>query len=205
VKNPDTTFDVQYGLGTMSGGAGEWEWFGHSGGLLGYVSRTIVLPKQDLAISLLVNSVDGLAWPWLDGIISILRAWAKRGAAADAVRGWQGRWWSAWGCVDLLPMGDRVLVAVPALFDPVGDAQEIEVTGPDTGKVVRADGFGNYGESVRLVRDASGTVTEYWLMGTRLVPEAVLAEELQSRYGVTAPVDKPVGDGLTAALRAAGR
>jgi CubicO group peptidase (beta-lactamase class C family) len=38
-KNPDTAFATTYGLGIVSGALGDWKWFGHSGGLLGYVSR----------------------------------------------------------------------------------------------------------------------------------------------------------------------
>jgi CubicO group peptidase (beta-lactamase class C family) len=183
--NPDTAFERHYGLGIISGKLGDWEWFGHSGGLLGYVSRSCVVPKQDLSISLLANSVDSPTWLWLDGILHILQAWAKRGAASAEVRGWDGRWWSAWGCVDLLPMGDRVLMAVPALLNPVGEAAEIEVIGPDSGKVVRADGYGHYGETVRRVRNDAGETVEFWMMGSQLVPEAVLADDLTRRYGGT--------------------
>jgi CubicO group peptidase (beta-lactamase class C family) len=181
--NPSIGFDVRYGLGTMSGTLGGWSWFGHSGGLLGYISRTCVVPEQDVAISVLVNCVDGLAWPWVDGILHILRSYKKRGGASETLRDWTGRWWSPWGCVDLLPQGDRVLVAMPALLNPIGDAQEIEVTGPDVGRIVVADGFGNYHEPVRLVRNEAGTVAEYWVNGTRLAPEAVVVEEVTELYG----------------------
>jgi CubicO group peptidase (beta-lactamase class C family) len=180
--NPDTSFDVRYGLGTMSGKLGGWSWFGHSGGLLGYVSRTCVVPDQDLTVSLLVNGVDGLSWVWVDGILQILRSWKERGAAAEPIRDWTGSWWSPWGRIDLLPQGNRVLVAVPALFNPVGDVQEIEVTGPDAGRIVVSDGFGNYHEPVRLVRNAAGDVVECWVGGTRLAPEAVVADEMAALY-----------------------
>jgi CubicO group peptidase (beta-lactamase class C family) len=180
--NPDTSFDVRYGLGTISGKLGGWSWFGHSGGLLGYISRTCVVPEQDLTISLLVNSVDGLSWIWVDGILHILRSWAKRGTSDESLRDWKGRWWSPWGAIDLLPQGNRVLVAVPALFNPVGDVQEIDVTGPDAGRIVWSDGFGNYHEPVKLVRNGAGDVVEYWVGGTRLAPEAVVAAEMTELY-----------------------
>jgi CubicO group peptidase (beta-lactamase class C family) len=181
-KNPHVPFELNYGLGTMSGTLGGWEWFGHSGGLLGYISRTCVVPQQDLSISLLVNSVDALSWMWLDGILHILWSWAKRGAAAEAARDWTGRWWSPWGCLDLLPQGDRVLVAVPGFLNPVADAQEIEVTGLDEGRIVAADGFGNYHEPVRLVRDEAGEVIEFWIGGSRLAREEVISAEMAAAY-----------------------
>jgi CubicO group peptidase (beta-lactamase class C family) len=180
--NPDTSFDVRYGLGTMSGKLGTWAWFGHSGGLLGYISRTCVVPEQDLTISLLVNSVDGLSWPWVDGILHILRSWEKRGAAEASLRDWTGRWWNPWGPIDLLPQGNRVLIAAPALLNPVGDVQEIEVTGADAGIIVTSDGFGNYREPVKLVRNESGAVVEFWIGGTRLAQEVVVSEQMTALY-----------------------
>jgi CubicO group peptidase (beta-lactamase class C family) len=180
--NPHASFALRYGLGTMSGTLGDWEWFGHSGGLLGYISRTCVLPEQGISISLLVNSVDAMSWIWVDGIVHILRSWKKRGPATQPLRDWTGRWWNAWGCVDLLPQGDRVVIAAPGLVNPVADAQEIAVTGVDTGRVVAADGFGNYHEPVRLVRSETGAVIEFWIGGTRLAREEVMAAELAAQF-----------------------
>ena len=180
--NPHASFEMRYGLGTMSGTLGDWQWFGHSGGLLGYVSRTCVIPEQGLSISLLVNSVDALSWVWMDGVVHILRSWAKRGAATEEVRDWVGSWWNPWGRLDLLPQGNRVLIAMPGLLNPVADAQEIEVIAKDSGRIVAADGFGNYREPVKLVRNEAGKAVEFWIGGTRLAHEDVVAAEMTTQY-----------------------
>jgi hypothetical protein len=130
-KNPDAALVTAYGLGTSSGTLGDWNWFGHAGGLLGYISRTAVVPERNMAISVLTNVSNGLAWSWLDGILHVARALAQRGKPTEGVLGWTGRWWNAWGALDLLPAGDRVLVAAPGFLNPVIDAAEIEVTGPN--------------------------------------------------------------------------
>jgi hypothetical protein len=130
-KNPDATLVTTYGLGTSSGALGDWNWFGHAGGLLGYISRTAVVPERNLAISVLTNVSNGLAWPWLDGMLHVARALAQKGKPAEDVLGWTGRWWNAWGALDLLPAGNRVLIATPGFLNPVMDAAEIEVTGPN--------------------------------------------------------------------------
>ena len=83
-RDPHSDLERYYGLGTISGTSDGWDWFGHSGGLQGYISRTCVLPAQDLAISVLTNAVDGFAHPWLDGIIHILQA--SRGTARQRGR-----------------------------------------------------------------------------------------------------------------------
>jgi len=74
--DPWSAAPLRYGLGTISGVYDGWDWFGHSGGFLGYVSRTAVVPDQRLAVSCLANSADGWAQGWSDGALSILKRFA---------------------------------------------------------------------------------------------------------------------------------
>jgi CubicO group peptidase (beta-lactamase class C family) len=180
---PHSSLDRDYGLGIISGRVGDWEWFGHSGGFQGYITRTAALPGQDLTISVLTNAADGLAHPWLDGTVHILRCFARNGAPSRRTSGWTGRWWTVWGAVDLLPAGDKVFVAAPALLNPLLDASELAVTGRDAGRIALAGGFASHGEPVRRVRNKAGKIVELWLAGGKLVPEAKLAKEMEARYG----------------------
>ena len=182
-RSPYASLEGYYGLGIISGNVAGWEWFGHSGGFQGYISKTSVIPARDLSISVLTNSVDGQAGFWLEGIIHILRTFETSGAPTRRVRDWGGRWWSLWGTTDLVAMGNRVIAAIPNGFNPFLDAPEIEVTGRDTGRIVWAPGYGSHGEPVRRVRNKAGTVTDIWLGGSNLKPEKVLAAEIERRYG----------------------
>lgn len=172
-----------YGLGTISGGDGDWSWFGHAGGFQGFITRTAILPRQDLTISVLTNAIDGLAHPWLDGILHILKRFSEDGAPSGAARDWTGRWWTIWGCGDLVPVAGKVLVANPALFTPFLDAGEIAIEAPDLGRIVRASGFNSPGEPARLLRDDEGAVASVWLGGGHLVTEEALRGEMTARYG----------------------
>jgi CubicO group peptidase (beta-lactamase class C family) len=183
-RNPDTGVELWYGLGTVSGSSGPWSWFGHSGRFQGYVSRSCVVPGEELSVSVLVNAGDGLADLWAEGVLQVLRAARGRGAPAAALRDWRGRWWSIGGAVDLLPLGERVVIATPAFSNPMLDASEIEVTGPDEGRIALAPGFGSQGERVRLVRDAAGVPVEFWIGGMRLRPEAALKAEMERSAAV---------------------
>ena len=147
--------------------------------------RSAVIPSCELTIVVLTNASDGLAWFWLDGAMHILRAFAKHGAPTKRVRDWSGRWWTANGAADLVPMGDRVLVGGSAMGNPFMDATEIEVTGRDSGRIVQAAGYASYGQAVRRTRSKSGKITEVWLGGTRFRPEKVVAAEMERRYGNT--------------------
>ena len=180
---PHSAVDREYGLGISSGRIGDWEYFGHGGGFQGFITRTSVLPAQDLTLAVLTNAIDGQAHPWLEGAVHILRCFAKRGAPSRRLRDWTGRWWNLWGVSDLVPVGDRVLVANPEAGDPFADASEIEVQGRDQGRIALANGFASHGEQVRLHRNKKGAVTEVELAGSRLLPEAKLAAEMQVRYG----------------------
>src|SRR6185436_2828337 len=187
-RNQHSSLERYYGLGTISGSLGGWEWFGHSGGLQGYITRTCVIPEHDLAVAVLTNAIDGWAGIWVDGAMHILRAFSRHGAPSRKVRDWSGRWWSVWGAVDLVPMGNKVLVVGPGFINPIGDAGELEITTRDQGRFAVADGYSSYGEPVRRVRNRAGKVTEVWLAASKMLPEAKIAKEMQARYGTSVAV-----------------
>jgi CubicO group peptidase (beta-lactamase class C family) len=169
-RDPHSSIERYYGLGIISGALAGWRWFGHSGGLQGYITRTVVLPGE-IAVSVLTNSIDGLAHLWLDGAIHVLRIFERHGAPARQVPAWNGRWWTMWNAVDLVPVRGMVLVAMPALFNPFMDAAKIR-----HGRIALAGGFASHGEPARLGRK------ELWLGGARYVQETALARELAARY-----------------------
>jgi CubicO group peptidase (beta-lactamase class C family) len=181
-RNPHSSLEGYYGLGIVSATIQGWDWFGHSGGLQGYISRTCVLPRQELTIAVLTNATDGWAGFWSDGVMHILRAFSARGAPTRRVRDWTGRWWSTWGALDLVPMGDIVLGANPHMGNPFADATELQVTGRDKAQISLANGYQSHGEMVRRVRGRSGSVTELWWGAGKLQPEARVAAEMRRRY-----------------------
>jgi CubicO group peptidase (beta-lactamase class C family) len=182
-RYPHSSLERYYGLGIISGKAAEWDWFGHGGAFQGFASRTVALPEPALAVSVLTNAGDGPADRWLDGATHILACFAKRGVPIGEVRDWTGRWWTTWGAIDLLPMGEKVIVATPSLPNPFTDASEISPCGIDCGRICLAPGSGRHGEAVRRVRGSDGNIDELWLGGVRFLPEADFADELSRRYG----------------------
>jgi CubicO group peptidase (beta-lactamase class C family) len=182
-RNPHASLEGYYGLGTMSGTIGGWDWFGHSGGLQGYVSRTVTIPAQRLTVSIMSNSNDGWAGLWVDGAVNILRTFAQNGAPGRRTAGWKGRWWSAGGALDLVPMGDKVMVGAPGMINPFLDTSEIHLTGRDSGRVALANGYASHGEPVRRVRTGTGRVREIWIGAGRMVSKATAVAELERRFG----------------------
>ena len=177
-----STLESYYGLGTMIGKIGDWEWVGHSGGFQGCVSRTVMLPGRDLTVSVLTNAIDGGATPWSEGAVQILRSFSTRGAPSAETADWTGRWWSLWGAIDLVPASDHVVVATPSFTNPFSGASEIKVAGDDGGWINLAGGFGSHGEGAHLVRDRKGRVREVWIAGTKFQSEARAKAELKRQY-----------------------
>lgn len=186
-RDPYAAVERWYGLGTISGSVADFDWFGHSGGFQGTITRTACVPAKGLTISVLTNAGDGLAHVWLDGALHIVRAYEKNGAPSRSAAPWHGRWWGLWGALDLLPMDGKVLVSNPALANPMMDATEITPQGRDRdgvlhGHIELAGGFASHGESARLAHDAKGRPQEFWLAGSKLLSEARAAKELQAKY-----------------------
>jgi CubicO group peptidase (beta-lactamase class C family) len=179
---PQVIEEAYYGFGLMSGQTAGWDWFGHGGGFQGYISKTCVIPACEVSITILTNSIDGWAAFWANGAMHILRAFRMHGAPNRRVRDWSGRWWTLWGAVDLVPMGNRVMAGNPHLINPFLDAAEIEVTGRDKGRIASAAGYASHGEGVRRSRNKAGHVTDIWLAGANVKREKALAAEMERRY-----------------------
>lgn len=171
-----------YGLGIITGSAAGWDWFGHSGGFQGYLTRTAIVPAHGLAVSLLTNAADAVPQLWSDGVLHILATFKKHGAPERKLKDWTGRWWSSWGATDLVPMGDKVMLALPGLATPFLKVGELTVTGKDKARISQSGSYGNYSEPAALLRDAKGRIAKVRLGSGRLVSEVALAAEMKGRY-----------------------
>lgn len=180
---PDMSEPRFYGLGTNQGTTGKWSWFGHGGGFQGVLSHTVMVPEAALAVSVACNSLDSVPSSITEGALRILQAFAEHGAPTAKTAPWAGRFWGMWSAVDLVPMGDRVMVALPGQVNPFLDVQQLSVTGPDTARISKATGFGSFGQQASLVRDRAGAIAEVKLGGGTLKPAAVLAAEVRKRRG----------------------
>jgi D-alanyl-D-alanine carboxypeptidase len=88
-------------------------------------------------------------------------------------------------------MGNKVMVGNPGLAQPLLDASEIQPGRRDRagvlhGEITLAGGFVNHGEAARIEHDGRGRAKAFWFGGTRLLPEAQVAKELERRYGGSA-------------------
>lgn len=172
-----------YGYGLQSGGLAGWNHIGHGGALLGYLSRTITVLETGITVSVLANSADAWSAAWAEGAVNVMRTLATNGPRSRKVRGWAGRWWSEWGCYDLVPAGNKVLVAGPGFVNPFFDHGAFELTGRDKGKITVSSGYGAFGEPVRRTRNKAGRVVEMHIGGGTAVSEAKNSANLLRLFG----------------------
>jgi D-alanyl-D-alanine carboxypeptidase len=182
VRDAHSQLERYYGLGTMVSPVGPWSHFGHLGSWPGTLSRTAVVPEHDLAVSVLVNAVDGAAIAWVDGILHIIRTLQAHGGPDATSADWTGRFWTLWGPTDLVPVGGgKVLAALPALAMPFFDASVLQIQGPDHGLVLQAHAYAAHGETARRERDATGAIQAVWIGGGKLVRGDALNAEVRAR------------------------
>jgi CubicO group peptidase (beta-lactamase class C family) len=183
LRNLHSSAEIYYGLGVVNGKTDGWDWFGHTGGLHGYVSRTRMFPRQDLTICVLANSLDAWAEQWIAGTIHVLQEFKRRNGPTKKVKDWTDRWWGLWGAIDLVPMGDAVLVANPHVARPFLDASRLQVTGRDKARITASSGFLYFAEGARRTRNEAGEVSELWLGGDKFLPQKMRALEIAAQLG----------------------
>ena len=178
-----SSLESHYGYGTMVSGPGPREWYGHTGGLQGFVSRTSRFNAANFTVTVLCNALDGPAYLWVDSIMSVLSAFQQHGAPAKLEADWAGRWWSLWGANDIVPMGKTVFLVDPAMNPPFnGFNMELFIKSKDTGLIEKTSSYASPGQSVHRVRDRKGKPTELWLGGSKLVLKDAMLAEVTQRY-----------------------
>lgn len=161
-----------YGLGTICMDIDGQAVFGHAGAFPGFISRTSVIEKSGLSVSIVTNAIDGMANAWVEGVISIFGLFAEIGKPKASVADWDARFWTIWGACDLVPAGDKVLIADPSALRPFADRGEVTVADRLSGYISRSNGFGSYGEPVHRELSPTGVMTRLMLGGNELLPDA---------------------------------
>ncbi|CAN5712551.1 hypothetical protein BH11ACT8_BH11ACT8_12140 [soil metagenome] len=157
-----------YGLGLIVEKVAKRSVFGHSGGYPGHITRSFVDPADGIAVSVLTNAVDGPAQELSTGILALLDA-ALTTPARRPLGGtppplgdtssFEGRFATAWGVLDIVRLGDRLVAPSPGGPDPVAGLDSLEVVDDSTLRVTDGDGFGSVGELIRYERDPAGVTT----------------------------------------------
>ncbi|MFC3077780.1 serine hydrolase domain-containing protein [Phenylobacterium terrae] len=179
----DSALGRAYGLGVHVGETAGWSYFGHVGRFQGVVTRVLTLPETGLSLAVIANAIDGPAVSWIEGAVRILRRFHDEGAPAGYARDWTSRWWSLWGPLDVVALGDKVLAYNPAEPTPFAEAIEITLQGPDSGVVSRAPVMDRYGEPVARRVGQGGRPSLLRIGSAAFGDEAAAAQRIRAQYG----------------------
>jgi CubicO group peptidase (beta-lactamase class C family) len=178
--------DEQYGLGLVVTCIGERRMVGHGGAFPGFSSRTLIDPRDQLVVVVLVNSCgpDGLAAPMAASIVKIINfalQQAPRGSAE--LERFTGRFVNLWGVSDVAAFGNRLVLLHPDLDDPVQRVTDLEVLDGDTLRMTSTNGYGSPGETVRYERDGDGQIQRVRIGGSSTYPLEVYRARLAAPVG----------------------
>lgn len=150
-----------YGLGFSISRVGERRLIGHGGGYPGHITRTLFDPDAKLAVSALTNAIDGPAEEIAAGIVKLVDLAAEPAAepvTADAAAPFCGRYASLWHVIDIVHLGDRLVLLSPTAGDPTAMVGELAVVDDDTLMVEDINGYASVGEPITFERDDTGAV-----------------------------------------------
>jgi CubicO group peptidase (beta-lactamase class C family) len=169
--------ETHYGLGFAIQTIGDRKIVGHGGGFPGQSTNTLIDPVDRLVVVVLinVNEATANAAPLAIGVVKILDFAQKQTRVTEAPawprETFTGRFFNTWGAMDIVAFGDALMAAGPDADDPVQRVTTLQAVDADTLRMTSANGYGSPGETIRYVRDASGTPTAIVAGGLTMYPE----------------------------------
>jgi len=135
-----------YCYGLMKDKVGENMLFGHSGGYPGFITKTLVCPQSQLAVSVCFNTLDPNL-SVLRGIFDVLKLFMNRGEKNPLVK-YEGRFYNLWETADILAGKGKLIVISPTAYSPLEEYSELTPLKGDKFKITKQDGYGSWGETV---------------------------------------------------------
>lgn len=185
VDGPQTR---HYALGFNVAEVGGRRLIGHGGGFPGFITYTCIDPVDQLVVSVLTNAIDGPAEALASGVVELINRANKAARQpsdapipADVDLGrFTGRFFSLWGAIDIVKLGDQLVALTPDMLAPTLDVTELEVVDDETLRITEAAGYSSPGERVAFDFDDAGRVSQVQFAGSRFLPLDAYEARLKS-------------------------
>lgn len=173
----------EYGLGFVIEDVDGRRLAGHSGGFPGYITKTVFDSKDELAVVVLTNCIDGEARDMNLGIVRVIDWFQKHHTdkSSHDLSRFEGRFMNLWGVIDIVSSGNRIIAAEPASWTPFKDAEELAYINENTLKITDASSFGSEDELIRYVFDKNGVVKKITKAGSTKLPEREYMAKMKHR------------------------
>ncbi|HBK46533.1 MAG TPA: serine hydrolase [Xanthomonadaceae bacterium] len=172
---PDSADSRAYGLGMVVNQRGKRTLVGHSGGYPGHSSMSLLDPQRDVAVSVLINAIDGEAGECVQALFGLLdlaesaTPAAEHGRDTVDLRRFTGRFARLSTVMDVALLGGRLYLISPTAPDPAKTAMALKVVDRNTLRLEGGSGGNPYGEPL-VYEFAAGGDIESVRLGVRYVP-----------------------------------
>jgi len=165
---------VSYGYGVRTLIVDDKPMYGHGGNYPGHTSQTLWDPETGIAVSVLVNAIEGAAVGICRGVLALTRRGIRNvpsdETTANELQRFAGRYASIWDVLDLVVLDGQLTMTWPANADPLDGALPLAKAGPTTFKFPRVNGSFGTGESAEFTFDDHGVVESIRIAGTTFKP-----------------------------------
>jgi D-alanyl-D-alanine carboxypeptidase len=181
-NTPGRANQEDYGLGLQLSTFDGRRTFGHGGGFPGYITQSMVDPKEELVVVVLTNC-DGPAADITRGMFSVIDYYQKRTPTTKPKRDLhylEGRFVNLWDVSDIVVTGDKVVAAGPSSWQPLAHPEELTYVDVNTFRTTDTDSFASEGELVRF-HVTDGRVDTVTYTGSTMWPEEAWVDKQRSR------------------------
>lgn len=182
-KTPGEASAMGYGLGLMTESTAGRRLFGHSGGFPGFITKSLVDPKDELVVVALTNCIDGPASNFVAGIYKILDYFQEHIPSAKPhhdLSYMEGAYMNLWGMASIVVTGDTIVSVNPDSWEPFAAPDILTYVNSHILKVVDTGSFGSEGELVHF-NIADGAVETISYTGATMWPRDAWLKRLQAR------------------------
>jgi hypothetical protein len=152
--------EEEYGLGFRRVKKDGRYYFGHGGGFPGFITATLIDPKEKITVVVLTNALGGAAMKYAKRIVDFLHLFEKEkySQASKKLDEYEGRYEGIWGTSDVINISSKLICFGPTDWNVPKDYDELKKLKGDTFTVESSDGYGHQGEAVTFKRSAKGRI-----------------------------------------------
>jgi D-alanyl-D-alanine carboxypeptidase len=179
---PSRPDEEDYGLGLQLSTFDDRHTFGHGGGFPGYITASMVDPKDELVVVVLTNC-DGPASDITRGIFSIIAYYQTNTPTTQPERDLdylEGRYMNLWDVSDIVVTGTKVVATQPSSWRPLAHPEVLTYVDTDTFRTSDTDSYASEGELVRF-HIVEGQVDTVTYTGSTMWPEDAWVDKQSNR------------------------
>lgn len=171
---------TDYGLGLDIEYVNDHVLLGHGGGFPGNITKSLFDPSDGLVVIVLTNANGAWAGYMDHNIVKVIDYFQKNKGVPKWQK-YQGRYSDLWQDIDVIALGDKLVVASANSWEPFEHPEELEHINGSTFRVSKTDSFSALGEEVEFEFGTDGQIKQVKYTGATMLPEEKYLQKLASK------------------------